>query len=89
MAGSRSALIVATYRYDDVRLQQLQAPQRDADALAEVLGDPGIGGFEVKTVVNESSHDISVALAVPTNAPPRLRRGRARSGSCTRTLQNS
>ena len=63
MAGSRSALVVATYRYDDTRLQMLQAPQRDADALAEVLGDPAIGGFEVQTVVNEKSHDISVALA--------------------------
>jgi hypothetical protein len=63
MAGTRSALIVATYRYDDARLRMLQAPQRDADALAEVLGDPEIGGFDVKTVVNESSHDISLALA--------------------------
>ena len=63
MAGTRSALSVATYRYDDARLQQLQAPQRDADALAEVLGDTAIGGFEVKTLVNENSQDIRVALA--------------------------
>lgn len=63
MAGSRSALIIATYRYDDPRLKMLQAPQRDADALADVLGDPAIGGFDVRTVVNAGAHDISVSLA--------------------------
>ena len=63
MAGARSALIVATYQYVDPRLRMLKAPQRDAEALAEVLGDPAIGGFEVKTVVNQPSHVISLELA--------------------------
>jgi hypothetical protein len=45
--ATRSALIVATGRYDDVRLRQLRAPTHDADALAEVLGDPHIGKFAV------------------------------------------
>jgi hypothetical protein len=63
MAGARSALIVATYQYVDPRLRMLKAPQRDAEALAEVLGDPAIGGFDVRTVVNQPSHVISVELA--------------------------
>ena len=63
MTGARSALIVATYQYVDPRLRMLKAPQRDAEALAEVLGDPAIGGFEVKTVVNQPSHVISLELA--------------------------
>jgi hypothetical protein len=63
MAGARSALIVATYQYVDPRLRMLRAPQRDAEALAEVLGDPAIGGFDVKTVVNQPSHVLSVELA--------------------------
>jgi hypothetical protein len=63
MSGARSALIVATYQYDDERLRLLNAPERDADALAEVLGDPEIGGFDVQTLVNRSSHEISVRVA--------------------------
>ena len=45
--GRRSALLVATDRYDDEGFTQLRAPAGDAAALAEVLADPGIGGFEV------------------------------------------
>ncbi len=63
MSGARSALIVATYQYDDPRLRSLRAPERDADALAEVLGDAAIGGFDVQTLVNQSSHDISLRVA--------------------------
>ena len=46
--GRRSALLVATDRYDDEGFTQLRAPAGDAAALAEVLGDPEIGGFEVQ-----------------------------------------
>ena len=63
MAGSRSALIVSTYQYDDPRLRLVRAPERDVDALAEVLADPAIGGFDVQTLVNRSSGDISVRVA--------------------------
>ena len=63
MAGTRSALIVATYAYDDPGLTRLRAPGRDADALAEVLADPDIGGFEVETVVNQPWHQVSLAVA--------------------------
>ena len=63
MAGERSALIVATYVYDDPRLAQLRAPERDAEALAGVLSDPTIGGFEVTTIVNRPWHEVSLAIA--------------------------
>ncbi len=56
-------MIVATYAYDDPGLTRLRAPGRDADALAEVLADPDIGGFEVETVVNQPWHQVSLAVA--------------------------
>jgi Caspase domain len=56
MAGTRSALIVANDQYDDPGLRRLRAPGQDAQALARVLGDPAIGGFEVRTVTNEPEH---------------------------------
>ena len=46
--GRRSALLVATDRYEDDGLTQLRAPAGDAGALAEVLRDPEIGDFEVQ-----------------------------------------
>jgi hypothetical protein len=52
MSTTRSALVVATDRYGDPKLARLQAPRRDAQALAEVLGDPAIGGFEVDLALN-------------------------------------
>ena len=63
MAESRSALVVATYAYDDVGLTRLKAPARDAEALSEVLADPAIGGFEVRTVVNQPSHVVNLEVA--------------------------
>jgi hypothetical protein len=52
---TRAALVVAAYEFEDPRFQQLRAPARDVEALAGVLGEAAIGGFDVKTVVNESS----------------------------------
>jgi Caspase domain len=48
--AKRSALIVATAVYDDPGLQRLRAPVNDAEALANVLGDPAIGAFDVRLV---------------------------------------
>jgi Caspase domain len=53
MAGRRSALIIANDDYQDAGLGRLRAPARDAEALARVLGDPAIGGFEVQVVANQ------------------------------------
>ena len=64
MAGTRKrALIVATYEYDDPGLTELRAPEHDAEALADVLGDPGIGGFDVQPVINQPWHAVSRAVA--------------------------
>jgi len=58
MAGRREALIVANDVYEHEGLGRLRAPAADAQALASVLGDPGIGGFDVQVVRNESAHVI-------------------------------
>jgi Caspase domain len=58
MAGRRRALIVANDRYEHEGLKHLLAPGADAEALAGVLGDPGIGDFEVRVVRNEPAHVI-------------------------------
>ena len=50
----RYALIVATDTYGDPKLRRLRAPARDAEALADVLRDPEIGGFEVELAANET-----------------------------------
>ena len=60
--GTRSALIVASYDYADPGLARLRAPASDAQALAAVLRDPGIGGFEVRTLLNEPAHEITLAV---------------------------
>jgi hypothetical protein len=62
MSETRSALIIANSRFDHPGLSQLQAPTQDADALARVLADPEIGGFEVRTLVNEPSHKVSLEI---------------------------
>jgi Caspase domain len=51
--GTRSALIIACDDYTDPGLRRLRAPARDAEALARVLADPTIGGFEVDVVSNQ------------------------------------
>jgi hypothetical protein len=56
---ARSALIVASYDYQDPGLRRLRAPAHDAEALARVLQDPQIGGFEVRSMLNEPAHVIN------------------------------
>jgi uncharacterized caspase-like protein len=58
----RSALIVASNEYQDPGLSELRAPAADADALAGVLSDPEIGGFEVRTLLNEPAHVVNEAV---------------------------
>ena len=60
--GSRSALIVAGYDYQDPGLRRLRAPARDAEALAGVLRDPRIGGFDVCVLLNEPAHLVNLAV---------------------------
>ncbi len=58
MTEKRIALIIASYQYEDKSLRQLIAPAHDAEALASVLEDPAIGGFDVQTLLNESSYKV-------------------------------
>ena len=58
----RLALIIASYEYQDPDLRQLVAPAQDAEALARVLQDPAIGGFEVQTLLNEPAHTVTQAV---------------------------
>jgi hypothetical protein len=60
--GTRSALIVASDDYTDPGLRQLRAPTSDAQALAAVLSDPEIGGFEVRTLLNAPAHEVNEAV---------------------------
>ena len=53
MADGRYALIVATSRYSDTTLTQLEAPAHDARSLAKALGAPAIGDFDVTTLTDE------------------------------------
>ncbi|MFI9811941.1 caspase, EACC1-associated type [Saccharothrix variisporea] len=60
--GRRVALLIATYEYEDTGLRRLTTPAHDAEALAEVLADPSIAGFEVTTLVNEPLHRVGAAI---------------------------
>jgi uncharacterized caspase-like protein len=59
----RLALIVASSEYRDPTLQSLRSPGHDAEALAEVLGDPAIGAFDVRTLLNLPSHELFRGIA--------------------------
>ncbi|GGJ58563.1 caspase, EACC1-associated type [Streptomyces brasiliensis] len=61
--GRRLALLIATYEYQDDGLRALTAPAHDAEALAAVLKDPDIAGFEVTTLINEPNHRVGEAIA--------------------------
>jgi WD40 repeat protein len=59
MGGRRLALVVAVDRYERPALRRLAAPAADAAALAEVLGDAELGGFDVDVLHNATSWSIS------------------------------
>ena len=59
----RLALIIACSDYRDPMLQQLRAPGRDAGALADVLHDPAIGAFEVRTLLSLPSTELLRGIA--------------------------
>jgi hypothetical protein len=62
VSGSRSALIVACDGYADAGLGRLRAPASDARALAGVLQDPAIGGFDVRTLMNAPAHEVALGI---------------------------
>lgn len=56
--GRRVALLVATDSYEDGGLNRLTAPSDDVRELADVLNDPRIAEFEVKSLYNEPHYTI-------------------------------
>jgi hypothetical protein len=62
MPGKRTALVIACSKYQDARLQQLQAPAQDAEALADVLGDSDIGEFDVRVLQDKSKSVVEVEI---------------------------
>jgi Caspase domain len=62
MAPSRSGLIIASDTFEDPRLRQLRAPGIDAQELADVLGDSGIGGFDVRVSMNKRHYEVRIEL---------------------------
>ncbi|MGN6678882.1 MAG: caspase family protein [Streptosporangiaceae bacterium] len=62
MTGARSALIVACDGYADAGLGRLRAPASDARALAGVLENPAIGGFDVRTLLNAPAYEVALAI---------------------------
>jgi YVTN family beta-propeller protein len=59
MSGRRLALVITVDRYDDPGLRELTAPSADAEALADVLGDPDLGGFELEFLHNPTSWTVN------------------------------
>jgi hypothetical protein len=62
MPATRVALIVANDEYLDADLHRLAAPSSDADALAQVLRDSGIGGFDVQVLRNALAQQLRVTV---------------------------
>jgi hypothetical protein len=58
----RYALIIASYEFADPGLSALRAPAHDAARLGEVLADPRIGGFDVRTLINTSAAQVNEAV---------------------------
>lgn len=59
---TRRALVIANDTYDHASLSALRAPEADARALADVLGDPEIGGFDVSIVHNAASYEVQAHI---------------------------
>ncbi|MDQ3756906.1 MAG: caspase family protein [Actinomycetota bacterium] len=60
--AKRAALVVAAHEFSDPRFQRLRSPVHDVDALAGVLGDEAVGGFDVQAVVNQPSSVVQQEL---------------------------
>jgi hypothetical protein len=58
----RKALIIANGQYEHEELQHLLAPAVDAEALARVLGDPRVGGFDVRAVFDQPAHAVQAHI---------------------------
>jgi outer membrane protein assembly factor BamB len=60
--GRRQALLIGTSHYQDPTLPQLLGPVRDVAAMAEVLGSPDIGEFEITEVTDDGHVTVREAI---------------------------
>ncbi|SDM23299.1 Caspase domain-containing protein [Lentzea albidocapillata subsp. violacea] len=58
----RYALIIASHEFADPGLSSLRAPAHDAARLGEVLADPRIGAFHVRTLINSPAAEVNEAV---------------------------
>ncbi|WP_329107695.1 caspase family protein [Micromonospora sp. NBC_01699] len=58
----RYALLIATGEYADPSLHRLRAPEQDVARLADVLADPAVGNFHVRTLRNAPEREIRAAI---------------------------
>ncbi|MGW6444181.1 caspase family protein [Lentzea sp. NPDC055074] len=58
----RYALIIASHEFTDPGLSALRAPAHDAARLGEVLADPRIGAFHVRTLINSPAAEVNEAV---------------------------
>ncbi len=63
LSAVRSALVIANKQFDDPALTQLRAPGHDADALARVLGNASIGGFDVELLTDADERTVRRRIA--------------------------
>src|SRR5512132_1336465 len=58
------ALIIGNNKYDDPKLAQLKTPAADSQALAKVLDDKTIGGFDAVTpLINQNETRVRIAIS--------------------------
>jgi hypothetical protein len=72
--AEKVALLIATSTYQYPGLTGLTSPVNDVQALAEVLEDPRIGGFRVKTLIDPTTEQAGAAIGTfyAESAPEQL-----------------
>lgn len=62
MSDPRFALLIASSEFESDSLKRLRAPPVDVERLADVLQRSDVGGFEVKTIVNQPRTTVEEAI---------------------------
>jgi hypothetical protein len=62
MDGERFGLLVASSEFQNESLRRLKAPPADVEALADVLRRSDVGGFDIKTLVNQPRAAVELAI---------------------------
>lgn len=61
--AKRLALIIGNSEYNDEAIAQLRSPDVDADELARLFSDKGIGDFEVELALNKGTEEIRLFIS--------------------------